>query len=106
MDPKNYRPVALLSVMSKVLEKVIFMQVMDYLENHAILHPSHHGSRPKHSTCTAIIEMHSSWIEAIENGDMAAVMMLDLSVALDLVTHDLLLQKLELMGFDETAVIW
>ena len=106
LDPKNYRPVALLSVMSKVLEKVIFMQVMDYLENHAILHPSHHGSRPKHSTCTAIIEMHSSWIEAIENGDMAAVMMLDLSAAFDLVTHDLLLQKLELMGFDETAVAW
>ena len=106
LDPKNYRPVALLPIMSKVLEKAIFVQVMEYIEVNEILHSSHHGSRPWHSTCTAIIEMQNSWINAIERGDLVGVMMLDLSAAFDLVDHELLIQKLQLMGFQETVLQW
>ena len=104
--PSNYRPVALLSVLSKVLEKVVFMQVVEYMESNALIHPSHHGSRARHSTCTAVIEMYDSWVNSIEDGNMAGVMMLDLSAAFDLVDHHLLLQKLELMGFDKPATVW
>ena len=42
--PSNYRPVALLPILSKVLEKVVFKQVLEYVEENGILHPSHHGS--------------------------------------------------------------
>ena len=106
LSPQNYRPVALLPVLSKILEKVIFTQVVDYVEANGILHPSHHGSRPGHSTCTALIELYRAWIEAIECGNMAAVMMLDLSAAFDLVSHELLLEKLKLMGFESSTVQW
>ena len=104
--PSNYRPVALLPILSKVLEKVVFKQVLEYVEQNGILHPSHHGSRPHHSTSTAVIEMYSSWVDAIEAGEMAGVVMLDLSAAFDLVDHDLLLQKLCLMGFSEGTLAW
>ena len=104
--PGNYRPVALLSILSKVREKVVFMQVVEYMDSNILMHPSLHGSRGKHSTCTAVIEMYDTWAECVERGDMAGVMMLDLSAAFDLVDHHLLLQKLELMGFDRTAVVW
>ena len=104
--PSNYRPVALLSVLSKVLERVVFMQVVEYMESNGLIHPSHHGSRPRHSTCTAIIEMYDSWVNSVEKGDMAGVMMIDLSAAFDLVDHHLLLQKLQLMGFDMPATVW
>ena len=106
LDPKNYRPVALLSILSKVLEKIIFRQVVEYVEGNGLLHPSHHGSRSQHSTCTALIEMYDSWIQSSEKDEMAGVMMLDLSAAFDLVDHQLLLQKLELMGFEQPAVTW
>ena len=106
LNPQNYRPVALLPILSKILEKVIFTQVVNYVETNDILHPSHHGSRPGHSTCTAILELCSSWIDAIECGNMAAVMMLDLSAAFDLVNHKLLLEKLKLMGFGASTVKW
>ena len=85
--PQNYRPVALLPVLSKILEKVIFRQVLEYVETSGILHASHHGSTPKHSTCTAIIEMYSTWINAVEKGKMAGVVMVDLSATVDLVDH-------------------
>ena len=82
------------------------IQVVEYMEGNNLIHPSHHGSRSKHSTCTAVIEMYDTWAECVERGDMAGVMMLDLSAAFDLVDHQLLLQKLELMGFDKPAVVW
>ena len=106
LNPKNYRPVALLPIFSKVLERVIFKQVVNYVEGNGLLHPSHHGSRAKHSTCTAIIEMYDSWIDSVEAGEMAGVMMLDLSAAFDLVDHSLLLKKLALLGFDQQTVVW
>ena len=71
--PKNHRPVALLSVLSKILERVIFLQVTRYLDQNELMHPSLHGSRANHSTSTAIIEMYDSWMNAVENGEMAAV---------------------------------
>jgi hypothetical protein len=50
--------------------------------------------------------MYDTWIDAAESGNMAGVMMVDLSAAFDMVDHDLLLQKLELMGLDAQAVGW
>ena len=106
LQPQNYRPVALLPIMSKVLEKIVFKQVMNYVEGNNILHPSHHGSRPYHNTCTALIEMHNSWIESVERGEMTGVVLLDLSAAFDLVDSGLLIRKLELMGFEKDTLIW
>ena len=50
--------------------------------------------------------MYTSWIDAVEAGQVAAVMMLDLSAAFDLVDHNLLLCKLEIMGFQTNALKW
>ena len=104
--PKNYRPVALLSVLSKVLERVVYKQVVAYLDKHELIHPSHHGARAGHSTGTAVIEMYDDWLTGIDNGEMAAAMMIDLSAAFDLVNHELLLKKLKLLGFDEKSIAW
>ena len=70
LNPKNYRPVALLPIMSKILERLVFKQVVQYIEGNGLLHPSHHGSRSQHSTCTAIIEMYDTWVNSAENGEM------------------------------------
>ena len=79
---------------------------MEYVEGNGLLHPSHHGSRSKHSTCTAIIEMYDTWIDSVEDDKMAGVMMIDLSAAFDLFNHAILLKKLELFGFDQPTITW
>ena len=50
--PKSYRPVALLPVLSKLLEKAVFNQLVEYLEDNDLVHPNLHGSRASHSTAT------------------------------------------------------
>ena len=65
-----------------------------------------HGSRRLHNTTTALLEMHHSWLEILESGNAAGVLMLDLSSAFDLVDHGLLIQKLDIMGFKPDAVGW
>ena len=106
LEPKNYRPVALLPIFSKVLERVVYLQIVDYLNTNQLYHPSHHGFRSKHSTVTAIIQMYDVWVESTEQGEMAAAMMIDLSAAFDMVDHGLLLEKLDLFGFTENARNW
>ena len=103
---KNYRPVSLLPVLSKVLERCIFLQITDYLEDNHLLHPSHHGFRAQHSTASALIQMFDTWIEAYEENEVSAVIMLDMSAAFDVVDHDILIGKMELYGFEEQALNW
>ena len=103
---KNYRPVALLPIFSKILERVVFNQLVSYLDSNSLIHPNHHGSRSGHSTATALIQMYDTWAEEVDRGNMVGVMMVDLSAAFDMVDYDLLLQKLELFGLDSTAVAW
>ena len=50
--------------------------------------------------------MYDSWIDSVEKGEMAGVMMIDLSAAFDLVDHQILLKKLDLLGFDQSTVNW
>ena len=52
---KNYRPVALLPIFSKVLERAVFQQLVEYLDTNNLLNPDHHGSRQGHNTATAVI---------------------------------------------------
>ena len=68
LNPMNYRPVTIVPVMSKIMEKVISRQIIKYLNDNALIHPSHHAYRAKHNTSTAMIEMVDSWVEALESG--------------------------------------
>ena len=104
--PKNYRPVSLLPITSKILERAVYNQLIKYLEDNQLLHPSHHGFRKSHSTTTALLEMYSPWVEAAEEDKITAVVLLDLSAAFDLVDKDILIGKLKLYGLDESLTCW
>ena len=104
--PKNYRPVSLLPVFSKILERAIFCQVVQFMEDNELLHPFHHGFRQRHSTCTALLQMYDCWVEAFDSKDISAVLMLDMSAAFDLVDHQILVQKLEIYGFEKSSLDW
>ena len=106
LDPKNFRPVAILPILSKVLERAIFLQIINYMDSNHLFNPNHHAYRSFHSTTTAMLQMYDTWLDAVEQGELAGVCMVDMSAAFDVVDTQLLLKKLELYGLDRRAVQW
>ena len=104
--PKSYRPVALLPVTSKILERVVQKQIVDYMDKNQFWHPQHHAYRSHHSTTTAMISMYDTWVEAAENGHLAGIALIDMSAAFDVVDTTILLQKCKLFNFGSDAENW
>jgi predicted peroxiredoxin len=104
--PKSYRPVALLPVFSKILEKAVFNQLVQYLDQYGLVHPNLHGSRAGHSTSTALNQLYDTWVEEVEQGNMVGVLLCDQSAAFDLSDHHLLTEKLKIMGVEDRAATW
>ena len=106
LDPKNYRPVALLSPLSKILEKIIYTHIYNYFSNNKIFHSSLHGYRQHRSTQTALLQLYDHWVRAAGQGQVSGVVLLDLSAAFDLVDPQLLVKKLRAYGLDEDMCTW
>ena len=106
LECSSYRPVNLLPVMGKIVEKAIFNQLVIYLEENRLIHPNHHGGRKGHSTTTALVQMYNNWMEQLEEGHLVGIMMIDQSAAFDLCDHKLLIEKLKLLGVEEKSACW
>ena len=88
-------------VLNKVFEKIIHNQLTDFLDLHNVLSKQQFGFRRKHSTSHAISCLYEKLINNFENGDMSAVLFIDLKSAFDTIDIDILLQKLEHYGLYE-----
>ena len=64
LEMKNYRPVAILSPLSKILEKIVYKQIYEYFTVNKIFHPNLHGYRQNRSTQTALLSMYDRWVRA------------------------------------------
>ena len=99
-DVGNYRPISLLPIISKVLEKIIANQLMEFLESHKLLSNSQHGFRANLSTETALMKVNERIYENIDKQEISLLLLLDLSKAFDSVSHDILLTKCDNLKID------
>ena len=104
--PSSWRPVSLLPILSKCLERCVHNQIVTYMDNNKFLHPSQHAYRSHHSTTTAILTMYDSWVEAVDKGEVVGVALCDMSAAFDIVDTQLLLETCTQFGFKKEAVQW
>jgi len=106
-DASSYRPISNLPVLSKLLERLVVHQLMNYLTLNNLLPSLQSGFRPGHSTETAILLVLSEIIQAVDRGDFAALVLLDLSAAFDTVDHEILLQRLHVSyGINGQVLQW
>ena len=77
-DLNDYRPISVLPVISKLIERVVFDQFYEYLIVHDLLADTQSGFRPRHSTQTALLEATNEWYLNIDNGLINGVLFLDL----------------------------
>ena len=93
--PENYRPISVLPVLSKLLEKSVHTQLIDFLETNKLLNDSQFGYREKRSTQIATTLFVDEIKEAAKNGKMVGAVFLDLSKAFDTIIYDVILKKLQ-----------
>jgi len=105
-NPGNYRPISLLSIFSKLLEKVMHTRLYSFLTQFQILFDLQFGFRKDHSTILALIEIIDNIRKEIDTGNSVIGIYLDLSKAFDTVNHEILLYKLNHYGIRGTANKW
>ncbi len=99
-DPSNYRPISILSVLSKILEKVIAFRLMSYMQSNNLWHQNQYAYRSKTSTENALLNITEQIYKNIDDKKISLLLLLDLSKAFDSVNHIILLRKLGDMGVD------
>ena len=101
-DKKNYRPVSILSLVSKVYERAIFNQLSEYMKN--LLNKILCGSRKAHSTQHALFKLLPVWQSEFDNSGNVATILMDLSKAYDCIPHDLLIAKFKAFSLDKISL--
>ena len=94
----NYRPVALLPVFSKIMERLIYNRVFDFLVRYEIIFESQFGFRSGHNTTHATLDFVKNIEEALDKNEIAIGVFCDLSKAFDTLDHNVLLMKLDHYG--------
>jgi hypothetical protein len=102
----NYRPISVLSVFSKVLERLMYNRMLLFIEKHAILSTNQFGFREDHSTSMALIKLIDRITRELDNKCYSIGIFLDLSKAFDTIDHNILIDKLHCYGFRGIVLDW
>ncbi|XP_061724268.1 uncharacterized protein LOC133530373 [Cydia pomonella] len=102
----NYRPIAILSVINKIVEKIVVGQVSNFLEGNDILSPSQHGFRRGRSTATALTQFSNYVNSSLGGGQQVLAVFIDFRKAFDTLDHEQLLQAMDECGIRGPTNQW
>ena len=106
LDPASFRPVAMLSTLSKITERAAQLQLLEFMENTCQINDNGHAYRRGMSTTTAVAEMSDELHRATESRKMTSIMTLDQSSAFDMINIEILLRKMKLYNVGDDAIQW
>jgi len=105
-EPKNYRPISLLPLISKIFEKVVLDQTQNFLNENKVLYNYQSGFRSSRSTAFALSYLNNKILQGFDKGLVTGMILIDLQKAFDTIDHDILLQKLSVLNFSSHSIKW
>lgn len=106
VSAEDFRPVNMLATVEKILERVIYNQLMEYVTAGNILISNQSGFRKSHSCETALQDVLYDWRENVERNMVTGAVFLDLQRAFETVDRNILIYKLRKVGIDGTVLEW
>lgn len=103
-EVSNYRPISVLTAISKVLEKLVNNRLINYLSKIDFLSKSQYGFRRNHSTQDAVSALTSHIVENVDRGQKCIAVFLDIKKAFDTVSVPILIKRLEDIGIRGVAL--
>ena len=105
-DIENYRPISILSVISKIIEREVHSQLYNYLEEGKLISDFQFGFRKGKSTIQAILTISDNIRNSVDSGKLVTGCFIDLSKAFDTISHRKLSEKLEFYGVQDKELEW
>ena len=105
-DRNNYRPISVLPLFSKIMERLIHDRLYGYLDRCQMLSSSQSGFRKAHSTSTCLYDFLNEVYCNIDEGRLIGVAFLNLKKAFDTVDHKILLSKLSKLNISYRTIRW
>ena len=102
----NYRPISVLTVFSKIFEKLMYTRLFNYLNKHDAIYKYQFGFRAGFGTNLALTTLVDKIVSALERGNYMLGVFMDFSKAFDTVDHSILLRKLDSVGIRGIAGDW
>ena len=105
LQAESYRPISVLPVLSKVIERVVHTQLNTHLDNINYLYSHQYGLRRGRSTTQAIAQLNNWMLKSMDEGKVTGLLFVDTSKAFDSINHKVL-NKLRHMGMSERSLQW
>ena len=102
----NYRPISILSAVSKVMEKAIFKHTFNFIRDNNLLHTLQSGFMPGHSTTHQLVHLYHVFSQALDNKQKGRLVFGDISKAFDRVWHAGVIHKLNNFGITGELNSW
>ena len=106
MDPSNDRPISLLPLISKIFEKSVHDQMIDYLAQYKILYKYESSFRTKHLADLCLSYLNDKILKGFDIGLCTGKILIDLQKAFDTIDHNILLERLKAIGFCDDTATW
>lgn len=105
-DPSNYRPISVLPIFARLLEKMCARQLSHFVEERGLIPDQQFGFRARSSCEHALIAGLDSWMASMDKGEVVGALLVDLSKAFDSVPHNMLLAELNSVGCSQMVLKW
>ena len=106
LDPNNYRPISVLSTVNKIMEKIVFNSLYEFLVSNKLLSDYQFGFRDRNSCSDLLITLLNKIYSGLNHKKKVVILSLDIRKAFDSISHRILLYKLYRIGFDTKTLLW